>query len=125
MITTRIIWQGEAAKVQVKAAAWTNLQKCVVTFHTMLLSALNVANPRPYRTPSQPGEPPRKRTGHGQAGVQYELDEATLSGRVGVTKAVVYMLFLELGTRVMDARPWLLATLKRNLDRLSQIAGGG
>lgn len=33
---------------------------------------LNVANPRPYLTPSKPGEYPKKRTGFLQAHVQYQ-----------------------------------------------------
>ena len=125
MIQTKIQWNGEACKVQIAAESWKGIQKCVVTFWTMLQTTLNVANPKPYTTPSAPGEPPRKRTGWLQAHVLYELDEATLSGRVGVGKAAIYGLWLELGTAKMAARKWLLVTLERNLERLRQIASGG
>lgn len=125
MIQSRVTWNGEACKVQIKAASWKAIQKCVVVFWTMLQTTLNVANPKPYTTPSAPGDPPKKRTGWLQSHVLYELDEATLSGRVGVGKAALYGLFLELGTAKMAARKWLLVTLQKNFDKLSQIAGGG
>lgn len=124
MMKATLKWHGEEARLKVIATGWQYLVRAVVEYHTLLLKTLAVPNPRPYLTPSRPGEPPRKRTGAGQSGVQYELDEATHSARVGVLKNVVYMLYLELGTRRVAARPWLLATLKRNLAKLSDIAAG-
>ncbi len=35
------------------------------------------------------------------------------------------MLFLELGTRFIEPRPWLLATLNKVRGQLQAIAGGG
>lgn len=77
-----------------------------------------------YRTPSKPGEPPHKRTAALQGGVQYELDKPKLTGRVGVVANVRYGLFLELGTRKMAARPFLLATLRKVWSQLQALAGG-
>jgi hypothetical protein len=109
MISAKLQWRGDEAL----AFFW---QACVQT--------LNVSNPRPYDTPSKPGEPPRKRTGWLQRNVLYELDEKTLSGRVGITRNARYGLYLELGTRRMAARPWLLATLQKVEKQLNAIAGG-
>jgi hypothetical protein len=74
-----------------------------------------------YPYPSKPGEPPRKRTGWGQNHIVWDVDRAALEGRVGISVNAMYMLFLELGTRRMRPRPWLVATyekLKSQLNRL-------
>ena len=123
MIRARLDWNDKAGP-QVIAAAWENLVRAVVTYHTLLLTTLNVANPRPYKTSSKPDEPPRKRSGWLQSHTLYELDEGTHSARVGVATNAIYGVFLELGTRLMKARPWLLATLKKHWDRIAAIAGG-
>lgn len=124
MIRARVVWNGPAAETATLAEAWKRLRAAVITYHSLVLLALNVANPRPYRTPSRPGEPPRKRTGWLQAHVLYELDDGTHAGRVGLAKNAPYGVFLEFGTRVMRARPWLLATLKKNWDRIAAVAAG-
>lgn len=123
MIQARLTWNDQAGP-QVVALAWDRLKAAVVTYHTLLLAAINVANPRPYKAPSSPGEPPRKRTGWLQAHVLYELDEESHSGRVGVAKNALYGIFLESGTKLMRARPWLLATLKANWDKIAALAAG-
>jgi len=41
---------------------------------------INIANPRPYKTPSRRGEYPKKRTGFGQANVMYQ---PTSPGEIG------------------------------------------
>ena len=123
MMKARLTW-NDPAGVQVVALAWDRLKAAVVTYHTLLLATLNVANPRPYTTPSRPGEPPRKRTGWLQSHTLYEFDEETHTGRVGVARNALYGIFLELGTRLMKARPWLLATLKKNFDKIAAIAAG-
>lgn len=73
---------------------------------------------------SKPGEPPRKQTGELRASVTQEVDEATMTGRVGsnLKKAKA----LELGTsRGLAPRPWLrraLAEMQTKVDSLlSQI----
>ena len=91
-------------------------------------TALNVPSSRPYEEPSPPGnrfagEPPRKRTGFGAGNVQYELDNEALAGRVGVTVNARYMVWLELGTRWIAARPWMLATLRNVWNQLVALAG--
>lgn len=124
MITSKMKWYGDDVVKQTMSASWENLVKAIVYYHTRLLEAVNVSNPRPHVTPSQPGEPPRKRTGWLQRHIRYELDQASGRGRVGVAVNAIYGLYLELGTRRMRARPWLLATLRKHLDRIRAIAGG-
>jgi hypothetical protein len=82
-----------------------------------------------YDHPSQPGEPPRLRTGQGRDETVYgyngNKDDPIV--RVGVTRKGIYMLYLELGTRRIQPRPWLLATLKQFRDMIGRLAvtGGG
>jgi hypothetical protein len=68
-----------------------------------------------YDNPSQPGEPPRKRTGFGQRNIVWSYDPGKMVGRYGVTKNGLYMFFLELGTRRIAARPWMMKALTNNL----------
>lgn len=81
-----------------------------------------------YPYPSQPGEPPRKRTGWGQRHVVWEFvndPSRGPSGRVGIAKNAMYMLYLELGTRRVKRRPWLVATLRKYLQSIGLLAATG
>lgn len=94
------------------------LARMLVTFQTECQKTVGVVNPPPYtRTPK--GDPPRVRTRWGQAHILFEIAADKLSGRVGVGKAAFYMAIHE-----NKQHPWLLATLKRMLPRLQQIARG-
>lgn len=117
-------WNGPGVLAEIHAKSWEGIQRAVAFYHTKLLEALNVSNPRPYTTPSKPGEPPRKRTGWLQRNVAYELDEAKGEARIGVRENAKYGAYLELGTRFMKARPWLVATLKKHWNTIKALAGG-
>lgn len=78
-----------------------------------------------YPYPSKPGEAPRKRTGWGQRHIVWEFDATQIAGRVGVSAAAIYMLFLELGTRFVKRRPWLVVTLMKNLKMIGLLACTG
>lgn len=73
-----------------------------------------------YPYPSQPGEAPRKRTGWLQRHVIMEFAKQGAAGaevmasRTGVGRNALYGLYLELGTRRMKPRPWLVATLMKH-----------
>ncbi|MCC6421631.1 MAG: hypothetical protein IT429_25710, partial [Gemmataceae bacterium] len=69
-------------------------------------------------------EPPRKRTGWLQRHVQYRLDREQSRGVVGVAAQAPYGLALELGTKNMAARPFLLSTLEKYREQLQAIARG-
>lgn len=81
-----------------------------------------------YDNSSKPGEPPRQRTGIGLSHIRHEYNgnKKDPAVRVGVTKKGLYMFFLEVGTRTIRPRPWLMATLKkhwREIGRLAAIGG--
>jgi len=121
-------WDGERAYQEVLDAGWDGIRQATVFLWQQCQSAINTPSSRPYSEPTPPGnrvpgEPPRKRTGWFQANVLYTLDRAALTGRVGLGLGARYGLFLELGTRRMLARPWLLATLKKVWAQLQALAG--
>lgn len=68
-------------------------------------------------TRSLPGEPPRKQLGHLRRSVAYEVDGNV--GRVGTN--LLYGRILELGSRLMKARPWLRRALRECQDRIKAI----
>lgn len=78
-----------------------------------------------YPNPSQPGEPPKLRTGFGARNVVMEFDKAAMAGRVGVTSNAMYMFYLEIGTRKIARRPWLMATLLKHLVTIGKLAATG
>lgn len=87
------------ARRRLREAAARRLLAVAVTAQTELKRRLNVSNPRPHKTPSKPGEWPKKRTGWGQGHVFYQpstLGEVvnTLSVRLGYGVSAAYMLYL-------------------------------
>ena len=118
-------WNGDHALEFVEGACWEGIQRATVFLHAQCQQALNVSNPRPYDSPSRPGEAPRKRTGFLQRNTLYDLSKVELRGRVGVRQNAMYGLFLELGTRHIDPRPWLWATVRRTWSTLAQLASSG
>ena len=70
------------------------------------------------------GQPPFLRTGHGRDQIIWESnsDPKDPRTRVGVTKNGIYMIYLELGTRRIRPRPWLLETLKKHAKMLGRLA---
>ena len=80
-----------------------------------------------YDNSSKPGEPPRKRTGHGQSQIVWEFngDTNAPAARVGVKENGLYMAYLELGTRRIAKRPWLLRALEQHKAMLGRLAATG
>lgn len=85
----------------------------------------NKVSRRVYPFPSKPGEPPRKRTGAGQRGIQSEFDAAIPAGRVGMLPNAKYMVYLNFGTKRIAARPWIEVTLERNKQLLGLLLQTG
>lgn len=75
-----------------------------------------------YPSPSAPGEPPRKRTGFGQRHIRKEFDPKAMVGRVGVAQNAIYMLYLEIGTRRVKRRPWLVSTFMKHRAMIGRLA---
>ncbi len=71
--------------------------------------------------PSRPGEPPHKQTGRLRGSVAWELVDTgrTWIARVGTN--VRYGRFLELGTRRIRPRPWLVRSLDESRSQIRTI----
>lgn len=122
MIQLSYQWHGAEQLARIEAAGWESIVRCTVLLWTECSKAVGVSNPRPYTTPSAPGQPPKLRTGWGQRNIAYELDQAKGVGRVGVRMGAAYMAYLDQGTRRVAARPWLLATAQRLYAQLQALA---
>ncbi len=116
-------WNGDAMARQVKEEAARRLQRAAVFFTETHKRLLSVSNPRPYVTPSVPGEYPRKRTGNaignvlwGPTDVAGILSEG-LKVRAGVMANARYLLILEFARQ----RLGFLDTLKKLKPQLEAI----
>ena len=78
-----------------------------------------------YPNPSKPGESPRLRTGFGRRNIVVNHDPKGEYARVGITKNAMYMFYLELGTRHIARRPWLVKTLRENQEVIGKLAATG
>lgn len=79
-------------------------------------------------THSAPGNPPYKQTGHLRRSIAWEVVSigvaaATVTGRVGTN--LKYGRYLELGTKRMKRRPYIVITLRRNEAEIRAILIGG
>lgn len=129
-------WYGQEALAKIEGVTWRGIQRAVEFFVARLQDELNVPAIREKKTRtrdtsagpkgsqytvyhgSAPGEPPRKRTGNLQKAIAREYDEANMKARVGIRLSAFYGLFLELGTKVMAARPFFLATLRKYWNQI-------
>ena len=135
----KLEWHGDEAAKAIEAEVNRRLHRCCVTVLNHAKTLINVngtgvstsgggrdAKGR-YRKkskklrygahPSAPGEPPRKQTGRLLASVAWEV--SGLVGRVGTN--LPYGRWLELGTRLMAARPWLRRALAECRDKILAI----
>lgn len=123
-------WNGALFKERLSEATNSGLKRATVFYHTECRRAVNVANPRnrdtgEYDQPSAPGEAPRTRTGVGSRNIVWEFDEDAREGRVGVNATGIHMFWLEIGTKFIARRPWLLATLRQFQDTIGRLAASG
>lgn len=77
---------------------------------------------RPH-VPSQPGEPPRIDSGNLRRNISHSVVVQGRTVRGFVIANTNYARFLELGTRLMEARPFLRPALARNRARIVQVLG--
>jgi hypothetical protein len=117
MMNIKVDWMGEGVGQQLETDCWGRIVNATEAFLAELKQVLNVRNPPPFLQSSRPGEPPRKRTGWGQAHVIREYERPQLKSRVGVEENASYMAILELSKN----RPWFMVTLQRMLPALSKI----
>ena len=110
-------WNGDGAMKHIKGIAWDGILRATVFFWTACQRAVGIPNPPPYKTPSQPGEPPKLRTGFGQSNIVYEVEKSILTTRVGVLGNAKYMVTLEL----FRDRSWLKSTLNKTINTLRAL----
>jgi len=81
----------------------------------------------PFPPASRPGEPPHKRTGLGQSSITYQTkkNRGKWEGRLVIREQGIHMLYLELGTRTIKRRPWMLSPIRRNRKLLGRIMATG
>lgn len=72
---------------------------------------------------SKPGESPRLRKGTLRQSVTMQLDRVALIARVGVPRTTIYGFWLEVGTRWIKQRPWMIRTLEQEMAVISKLAG--
>ena len=73
----------------------------------------------PYPPASQPGDPPRRRSGAGRESIVAVAEPGGLAARVG---ARGHLALLEFGTRRVARRPWLVSTLLAQREELAGAA---
>ena len=127
-------WRGDTFNHRLKDATAEGLQRATVFYHNACRRAVSAPNTgksprgggaRVYPNASQPGKPPRLRTGFGRANILQEFSKDKMAGRVGVGRKAMYMFYLEIGTRRVARRPWLMKTLQHNQERIGQLAATG
>jgi hypothetical protein len=89
--------------------------------HARVLNALSIPN-KDGKSPSQPGEPPRLRTGAGRRGVVWQVTPQGDAGHIYVSSTGWHLALLERGTRRVRPRPWLFATLQRYAAEIAEVA---
>lgn len=133
-------WKGDEALVMVHARALGFIMRACITVKNRAQELLGIpgtafstgaakgkgSKPKGARISdvvrSEPGEPPRKQTGRLRGSVTYEVDDKSVTGRVGTN--VKYGKALELGTkRGILPRPWLRRALAEMQTQVSQLLG--
>ncbi len=129
-------WKGAEAKARIRAGVARNLAAAAITVKNHAKRLISTPGTIPLggqtrdsrgkflrrkygSNPSEPGNPPHKQTGHLRRSVAHEVDEASLTARVGTN--VRYGRWLELGTAAMAARPWLRRALNEKLAEVRAI----
>jgi hypothetical protein len=120
-------WNGSGAIEHVRGKAMGFIRRACIEVKRRAKQLLAVAGSGRVKgrksgpiVRSLPGEPPRKQTGRLWASVDYEVDEADMSGRVGTN--VEYGRALELGKkRGLKPRPWLRRALAEMTARVNEL----
>lgn len=107
-------WKGGRAPWVVRAAIADAIERAAKHLKTAIRRNIK----EPYPPASAPGEYPHKRTGNLRRSIDIWVNRKTLEGYVGPTEDAPYGIFLEYGTRKMDARPFLMPTLRLEQTRI-------
>jgi len=125
--TLKMISQAELRR-RLRRPEERAMEQLVMTAEVICKKLVNVSNPRPYTTPSAPGEPPRKRLGnlHNSITFAVTIEGGEVVGYYGVRKGPAsddkghYAIDLEFGTSRMKARPYLRPTFYNNKPKLGR-----
>jgi len=118
-------WKGAEVSKEVQDATMQNLWAAAVFLQNKLREKIARSNPPPYKNSSKEGEPPKKRTGNLQDGIQIKDNPAQLTIEVGLVENADYGVFLEFGTKRLGPRPWMRVTWDENEKFIALIASGG
>ena len=137
-MASQLRWFGKEFDRQLKAATFTGLNRAGTFYHAKCREAVSVPNTGKrvkrklgngtytiYPNPSQPGEAPRLRTGFGQKNILKENNKERMWVRVGVGANAEYMANLEVGTKTVARRPWMIPTLRDNANVIGKLAATG
>lgn len=142
-MASELRWHGKKFEQRLKAATAEGLMRAGQFYHTkcqLAVSKPNTGKSVPvkrhspggnkrsrtiYPNPSKPGEAPRLRTGFGRNNIVVNHDRGGRWTRVGVTRNGMYMFYLEVGTRRIQRRPWLMKTLVENQEVIGRLAAVG
>jgi hypothetical protein len=142
-VASKLEWNGPAFEKHLRNATAKGLKRAGVFYHSKcqeIVSRPNTGvsvkvirktpggNKRSrtiYPNPSKPGEAPKLRTGFGRRNIVVNFDPNGKYVRVGVTANGIYMFYLEVGTRRIARRPWLLRTLMENQEIIGKLAASG
>ncbi len=125
-------WNDSFVK-EMEAELGKRLEKAAIHLTNKIKLKLNVSQPyhiskgkagKHYKglDPSQPGQPPKKITGHLQRSITYEMAADKQSAKVGTN--LLYGAVLELGGSKVAPRPYLRSTLIEEASAIEKILGG-
>lgn len=103
----------------------TPQRKRYLDIHTLRKNKKGDYKVSTVHVPSNPGEAPRVQFGNLQKSVLMNVFESEMRVRIGVPKNTIYGFWLEVGTKKIKPRPWMLATLREQLPTLGRLAAGG
>ncbi len=122
-------WYGPQVKASVDKITMQRIRRACIAFRDFIriklstpVTKLKGGGRRRIVGRSSPGDWPRKDRGHLRRNVQYEVDVAEKSGRVGTN--VKYGKYLELGTKRMKRRPWMTRAVAAFQLRIKNILTG-
>ncbi len=120
-MTAKLIWNGTAAKANVRAKVAVRVKAATDTLFSALVKKMSKSSP----PSSKPGEYPGKRTGRLVKTFRKEFSAKKLEGRVGSEDELARI--MQLGSKNMRPRPWLsliIAEMKTKLRGVVLSKGG-
>jgi phage gpG-like protein len=131
----KIEWHGNEFNEELEQSLAKNIEAAAIYFKEKVKRAIGVTG-NPYRyaigakgpwyrneNPSAPGYPPHKMLGDLQRSIAHEMSEDKQTAFVGTN--LEYGYYLEVGTRKMEARPYLRSTLEKEQATIAKIVATG